>query len=326
MPDLVADPVGERGLVRLRPNAGRSSGVTCPVETSTTSHAVLARSVRAIATASSALEPAGHPVGRRDPHAHRLLRRPHRAARVEHLEREPQPALERAAVLVGRGGWSAARGSATAGSRARSAARAGRSRPRAALGGGDELVADRVHVRAGQLARDLVAGRSTGSGDGRDDRPVARVAAARRCPPTSAWSSPCGRSGRAAAPIARRAVRVHEVDDPLPGRRLLVVYSPAQPGVIRPPATRRPSRSSPARRRRAPARRGGRGGSRPAARRPRSTCPSATRSRGCAAPARAAGTAGTSAGGPPAVPSPAGAEGRVDARRTPGRAAAGCRR
>jgi hypothetical protein len=41
-----------------------------------------------------------HPVVRRDPHRHRLVLRPRRAHRAEHLEREAQPVLQRAAVLV----------------------------------------------------------------------------------------------------------------------------------------------------------------------------------------------------------------------------------
>ena len=100
-------------------------------------------------------------------------------------------------------------------------------------------------------------------------------------------------------PIFARRVRVHEVDDP-PPRRRAARRSTARcsPGVIRPVgARRRPSRSSPGRRRRAPCRRGARGGSRRARRRPReymSIGETTTRLRQLQA--AAAGTAGTSAG------------------------------
>ena len=67
--------------------------------------------------------------------------------------------------------------------------------------------------------------------------PSCRRPAARRCPPTSAWSSPCGRSGRAGGRSSRRLLRVHEVDDPAPGRLLLVGV---EPGAARgDPARRR---------------------------------------------------------------------------------------
>ena len=47
------------------------------------------------------VDAARRPVGRRDPHGHRPVRRPHLAYGVEDLEREAQPVGQRAAVLVG---------------------------------------------------------------------------------------------------------------------------------------------------------------------------------------------------------------------------------
>ena len=76
-----------------RPNAGRSSGETWPEDTSTMSHPCSEQHPRERDRVVG-VEPARHPIGRRDPHAHRLVRRPDRAARVEHLERETRPVLQ----------------------------------------------------------------------------------------------------------------------------------------------------------------------------------------------------------------------------------------
>ena len=70
------------------------------------------------------------PVVRRDAHRHRQVLRPGRAHRAEHLERIAQAVRQRAAVLVGALVGQRRDEATTAGSRARSAARASRSRPR----------------------------------------------------------------------------------------------------------------------------------------------------------------------------------------------------
>ena len=106
------------------------------------------------------------------------------AHRGDHLEQQAHPVVEAAAVLVGRAGWTAARGTRAAGSRARRGSRPRRSRRRARAG--------RAAAKASTHARDPVgverraasrqAGR-TAIGAGRDrsssrPRPAATAAAA----------------------------------------------------------------------------------------------------------------------------------------------------
>ena len=71
-----------------------------PPDTSTAS-TPRAFSSRAKATVSSIVMPSRGAVDRRHPHEQRPVGRPDGAHRLDHLEREPHPALERAAVLVG---------------------------------------------------------------------------------------------------------------------------------------------------------------------------------------------------------------------------------
>ena len=89
----------------------------------------------------------------------------------------------------------------------------------------------RVHVGARHLARHLAVG-EVGQRRGRD-RPSRPAPAAGPCPPTSAWSRPCGRHGRAAgrswpAELAwtKSTMRVHAAC-------CSSFHSPAQPGVMR---------------------------------------------------------------------------------------------
>ena len=152
------------------------------------------------------------------------------------------------------------------------------------------------HLVGGQLVRHLVGGASTESATA-PPPPSSPPGAARPSPPTSAASTPCAPSARAAGRCARVRPLVHEVDDPPPPGLVF--------GRVHPRASRRdPARRGNAhhlghhqrRRRRAPCCRCSRGGSRWACRRSPSTCPSPRRSRDSSARGRAAGTAGTSAG------------------------------
>ena len=101
---------------------------------------------------------------------------------------------------------------------------------------GDELVADRVQVRAGHLARHLVDALARTAAATARSAASCRRRAARPRPPTAASSSPCGPAWPELR-ADRAGVLVHEVDDPLPRRRRARrVYRPPQPGVIRPSA------------------------------------------------------------------------------------------
>ena len=175
------------------------------------------------------------PVGGRDPHRHRPVRGPHLPHRGEHLERVAQPAGDVAAVLVGAPVGHAARGTPTAGSRARSAAPAGRSpasAPRRAASTNWSRISSMLG--AGQLARHLVDARAVGHRRRADDLPVALVERL-----VDALPHQLGRA--LAAGVAeleadlRRGVGVHEVGDPPPAtpaaRRPRARRSP---GVIRP--------------------------------------------------------------------------------------------
>ena len=201
--------------------------------------------------------PPSDPVGRRDAHRHRLVRRATRARMArEDLEREAQPVLEAAAVLVG-----APVGERRDEAREQIAVRAvqlehveaGTRRPSRRRARRPSLHA-RPCRRASSRAAPGCARRPRQIRDGqrRGQLPVGR--AARRRPPTRAASSPSARRGRAAA-RSSPACGVHEIDDAPPGRHVLVAHMPAQPGVMRPRARRSHLGERPARRRPARARR-----------------------------------------------------------------------
>ena len=132
------------------------------------------------------------PVGGRDPHGHRPLGGPHRAHRVEDLQRVTQPVRPASRRTRRCAGWSAARGTTTAGSRARSAVRAGRTRP-APPPRAHATNCSRISASSAWSARAAPGSvrASTATATGRTP-PSCPPAAARPCPPTSASSSPCG--------------------------------------------------------------------------------------------------------------------------------------
>ena len=233
--DLVADPVGERGLVR--PAVRGPLVLDHLARWRRRSRRRRARRTRARSrTASSTSMPPSYQSVAEIRTRHRPVGRPHRAHRVEDLERVAQPVRQRAAVVVGapvgqrrqeRRQQVAVRAvqleQVEAGPRARRAAAAtnwSRISSRSA----------RVSSRGTWLAgRVRQRGRAA-------DLPVALVAAARRCPPTSAWSSPCGRSGRAGGRSRRRTSACTNSTTRAQAASCSSVYRPAQPGVIRPAA------------------------------------------------------------------------------------------
>ena len=166
-------------------------------------------------------------------------------------------------------GWSAATGTTTAGSRARSAVRAGRTRRRRpAARRPTNSLADRVQLGRGQLARHLVDRRGTAARTGR--RPAS-------CPSGSGSSMPSHISlveplrpeCPSWRPIAAGVRVVHEVDDPR-ARPPRCASCPQAGAAGRDPALRRHAHHlghHQRRRRRAPCRPGARGGSRRARRR-----------------------------------------------------------
>ena len=197
-----------------------------------------------------------------------------------------------------RAGWPAATGTTTAGTRGPvQLEQVEPGLPRAPRVARHELVADRVHVGAGH--------RRAGPGC------AARTAAPRaRSPPSCLGPQrlvdplphQLGRALAARVPDLgadrAAAVRVRErrrsASTPRRARR---GTCPRTPGVIRPIVRDADHLGHhQRRRRRARGRRGARGGSRPACRRRRSTCPSARRRPGWAAPARA-GASGMNIGG-----------------------------
>ena len=165
-----------------------------------------------------------------------LSRRPHRAHRVEHLEREAQPVRERAAVLVGAPVGQRARGSRTAGSRARSAARAGRSRPRpprrAAATNSSRISSSSARV---ELARHLVDAWLVGQRRRRRRPPSCPSASGSSMPSHISLVEPLRPEWPSCSPIFAGGLGVHEVDDARARpSRCSSVQSPVQPGVIRP--------------------------------------------------------------------------------------------
>ena len=182
---------------------------------------------RAISTASSTSVPPSAPVGGRDADASSAgppatPRGPRRRPRAGSAAGSPASRRTRRC-----GGWSAARGTTTAGSRARSAARAGRSPAAAAApAAADELGAGSRPGRPRVSSRGTWLPAPVGQRRRADDLPVARPAAARRCPPTSAWSSPCGRSGRAGGRSSPRCCACTKSTIRAPGRLLLVGPEP----------------------------------------------------------------------------------------------------
>ena len=226
--DLVPDLVGERGLVGppergllvLGHLAGRDvdgGGAVLDERARDLDGVVVGVAV-------------GHPVGRGDAHRHRDRAGHRRADGVEDLEREAQPVLQRSAVARRCAGWRSARGTRRAGSRGRRAARPGRSRPSTpALGGGDEVGDHLVQVGAGRLARQMAV-LAVGQRRRADDLPVVRRRAARPCPPTSAWSSPCARSGRAGGRSWPWCAAWTKSTTRFQASRCSSFHSPGQPG------------------------------------------------------------------------------------------------
>ena len=94
MPDLVADAVGVRASGRSARRRAAGRATTWPVETSTMSQPAALQPARE-RDRVVAVEAAVDPVHRADAHGHRLLVRPHGAARREHLERELRAVLAR---------------------------------------------------------------------------------------------------------------------------------------------------------------------------------------------------------------------------------------
>ena len=188
---------------------------------------------RAISTASSAVHAALAPVGGRDPHRHRPVLRPDRPDRVEDLQRVAEPGGQRPAVVVGAlVGQRGQEGGQQVAVRAVQLEQV-EAGPRRRLRRRDELIPDRDQLRCVQLARHLAGRRSRAAATGRRP-PSCPRAAGRRCPPTSAWSSPCARSGRAGCRSSRRCGRARSRRS---GARRPPAPSctvPVQPGVIRP--------------------------------------------------------------------------------------------
>ena len=87
-------------------------------------------------------------------------------------------------------------------------------------GGAHEVVAHAVHVGRGPSRAAPGCAGSTASARPRRAASCRRPAA-RRSPPTSAASSPCGRRAPSWIPIRACARAVHEIHDALPGRHVL---------------------------------------------------------------------------------------------------------
>ena len=194
--DLVADLVGEGGLeqpavdrlFRLPDLAGGAVDQSAPATLN------IAREDRRVLRRVAAIGP----VVTRHAHRYRPVRRPDRADGAEDFERIARRGSRASRHIRRCAGWSAARGSSKADSRARNAARARRSRPstprRAAA---HEIRLHPLHVCARHLPRHGC--RSTDTAPPRPRSPASCPRrAAGRCLPTRPGSSPCGRHDRAA--------------------------------------------------------------------------------------------------------------------------------
>ena len=156
------------------------------------------------------------PVGGGNAHRDRLLRRPHRAHGVEHLERKAETVLEPAAIVVGApiGQGRDEAGEQVAVSRVQlehveTGADGACSRSR--------IVADdRVHLRPVELRRHLAVGQ-VGQGRGRDDGPVAVGQGLVHALPHEPGGALASGMAQLQADLGA-AVGVHEVDDAAPGR------------------------------------------------------------------------------------------------------------
>ncbi|SPC13098.1 conserved hypothetical protein [Cupriavidus oxalaticus] len=217
---LVADAIGERGLVHA---AIHRRLVRADLSRRAIDH-VGAGGLEGAGDLDGVVgrDAAFDPVVRRDAHRHRLVLRPYRAHRFEHLQRIAQPRRQRAAVFV--------------------VARIGQRRDKArqqvavgavqlepvktrfgrAAGTGHEIVAHAVHVGARHLARGLRLARQVRQRRGRHHRPVAlrqrmvhRLPAELRRPLAARVADLHG--------DARIAAGMHEIDDALPCVALLIV-------------------------------------------------------------------------------------------------------
>ncbi len=162
-------------------------------------------------------EPALRPVAGRNAHRERLVRGPGRAHRRQHFEREAQPVGERAAVLVRRAGWSAAKESSRAGSRAPCAARACRTRLRCRVRA-ERTNSSRTRSMSARVIahRDLAHAFEIRQRRGRADRPVAGRERTIHLLPAELGRSLASRVTELQAELRGR-VAVHEIDDAPPG-------------------------------------------------------------------------------------------------------------
>ena len=216
---LVADAVGERRLKHaavdgLRPRRGLSGGDVDQVGAVLDEHARdLDRVLRLHAVRPD-------PVMRRDAHRHRPLVRPHLAYRTQDFEREAHAVLERAAILVG-----APVGERRDERRHQVAVRVVQFQPveadaRGALGRTYELVADRVHIGARELAWHLVLRRPR-HGGGADDLPIVGCERRVRFLPAELGRAFWSRMAELDRDL-RVGLGMDEIDEPLPGALVLV--------------------------------------------------------------------------------------------------------
>ena len=158
-----------------------------------------------------------------------LLVRPGLAHGAEHFEREAQAVVQRAAVFVG-----ALVGQRRDEARQQIAVRGVQldhveARALAALHRLHEIGDHRVHVGARHLARHLAV-RIIGQRRRRHDRPARLAAAAGPCPPTSAWSRPCARHGRAAGRTSLPELAWTKSTMRFQAASWASLYIPVQPG------------------------------------------------------------------------------------------------
>ena len=259
-----------------------------------------AAKVSPISTASSPVTPRGaDPVGGRDAHGDRTAggeRAPHGG---EDLERVAQAVLEAAAVLVAavvRERRDEAREQVAVGEMQLDHVEA---RPRGAFRRPAVGLGHPVHVGARHRARHLV-GRRPRDRRGREERPAAFLERLVRALPLELRGALRPRVPELERELGRRAV-VDVVDDPLPGRGLLVVPDPG--AARRDPPVRldvRHLRDHEPRAALGARSRSARGGSRRACPRPSCTSTSATRPRGSAS-SRSRRRNGVNIGGRPSA-------------------------